>query len=77
MRKFTVKFNREFEVGIEAENLEVAQALSRQIIANFPPETARVLSIIEEGVDVIVSSPAAQAEMQHTRLAGGIDDLPV
>lgn len=48
MKKFQVKFVREFEVGIEAEDAVTAKALADEIVKQFPPETSRVLSIIAE-----------------------------
>ena len=51
MKKFNAKFLREFEVGVEAESMEVAQRLVARIIAQFQG-TARLLSIVaEDAVD--------------------------
>lgn len=48
MKKFTVKIQREFEVGIEAVDLQTAEALARQVLLQFPPGTAKLLSLVAE-----------------------------
>lgn len=55
MKKFNVKFSREFEVEIEAENTQIAEALTHQVMAQFPPDTCKLLSIIAEGVQIETS----------------------
>lgn len=48
MKKFTVKFQREFEVQVEAETPAIAQQLTKQIMAQFPEGTCKLLSIVAE-----------------------------
>lgn len=49
MKKFKVKFSREFEVDVEAESGTIAEAMARSIITQFPPGTCKLLSVIAEG----------------------------
>jgi|SRR5579871_1508381 len=48
LRKFRVKFLREFEVEIEAESGEMATQISSSILAQFPKDTCKLLSVIAE-----------------------------
>lgn len=48
MKKFKVKFVREFEVQIQAENGAMASQVGSSIIAQFPKDTCKLLSIIAE-----------------------------
>lgn len=48
MRKFHVKFLREFEVEIQAESTAVAEQMAQRLTGQFPPETCKLLSIIAE-----------------------------
>lgn len=52
MSKFTVKFQRDFEVDIEVESTAHAQVWAQTMILQFPKETCKILSIIREGVEV-------------------------
>lgn len=45
MKKFTVKLQRDFEVEVEAEDIVIADALARQVLAQFPEGTCKLLSI--------------------------------
>lgn len=60
MKKFNVRFVREFEVQIEADSTDIAQALAAQVLAQFPPNSTKILSIVAEGVDMEV--PCAECE---------------
>lgn len=53
MKKFSVKFLREFEVDIEAEDTKIAEQLAQQILSQFPAGTVKLLSVIAEGAVVI------------------------
>lgn len=45
-KKFNVTFSREFEVQIDAEDLQSAEKLAQQRIAQFPADApARLLSV--------------------------------
>jgi hypothetical protein len=46
MKKFTVKFTREFEVEIEAIDAKIAEMLAKQVMAQFPEGTCKMLSVI-------------------------------
>jgi hypothetical protein len=48
MKKFNVKFQREFEVQVEADSLEIAGQLARQVLAQFPAGSCKLLSIYAE-----------------------------
>lgn len=57
MKKYQVTFQRAFEVNVEADSLEVAELLAKQIIAQFPADTCKLLSIVAEDAVVQHSSP--------------------
>jgi hypothetical protein len=48
MKKFTVKFLREFEVEIEAENGAHAKNIAERILTQFPAGTCKLLSLVAE-----------------------------
>lgn len=56
MKKFSVKFLREFEVEVEAVSTAAAQAMAERIVAQFPEGTCKLLSVIAEGVEVEVAA---------------------
>lgn len=47
--KYTAKFSRTFEAVIEAENIVEAQKLARDVVNQFSPGVAKLLSILPEG----------------------------
>ena len=57
MKTFDVTFQREFTVQIEADNLEHAQKLAHQVMAQHPPGKAKLTSIEE----VCAADPQALA----------------
>ena len=70
MKKFNVKFSREFEVDVEAETTEIAQALARNIIAQFPKGSCKLLSIIaEDYVEPAAAVKVALADQQADKIA--------
>lgn len=60
MSKFNVKFQRDFEVGIEADDVATADKLARSVLAQFPEGTCKVLSVVAEGADM--EKPCAECE---------------
>jgi hypothetical protein len=75
MQKFNVKFSRDFEVGIEADTLALAELLAGRIIAEFPASTCRLLSIVPEEGAIQVDETTVKRELARPRFPGGIDDL--
>lgn len=49
MKKYLVKFQREFEVEVEAVSSVAAQVIVRGILVQFPAGSTKLLSIVEEG----------------------------
>lgn len=49
MKKFNVKFLREFEVDVEADSIKIAEKLVESIIKQFKPGSCKLLSIYVEG----------------------------
>lgn len=77
MKKFTVKFQREFEVEVEADSLETAEQLARQVLLQFPPQTAKLLSILPEGYIEPVAPPPQLSPPRGRPLGGGSPGTPV
>jgi hypothetical protein len=50
MKKFIAKYQRDFEVDIEAEDMAHAEALSKNIVSGFSVGTCKMLSLTEQGV---------------------------
>lgn len=48
MKKFSVKFLREFEVEIQADNGDSAAQIASSILAQFPKGSCKLLSIVAE-----------------------------
>jgi hypothetical protein len=48
MRKFTAKYQREFEVEIEAKTTAEADVLARGVLAQFPEGTIKLLSCVAD-----------------------------
>lgn len=71
MKNYSVKFAREFEVQVQADTLEVAQVLARRVIAQFPTDSCKLLSIIAEGCEVESVSPPEKPQPPFGRPSGG------
>lgn len=72
MKKFHVKFVREFEVDVEADDAVIANKLANAILAQFPAGTCRLLSIIAEGyVEAECAGCAVDPMNPHGRPRGG------
>ena len=69
MKNFHVKFIREFEVDVQADTTEVAGQLAKQIIAQFPAGTCKLLSVVEDGY-VEPPEAANTADLNERRNAG-------
>jgi hypothetical protein len=52
--KYNLTFQSEFEVTIEADTLEAAERMARKVVAEFPPNTCKLTSVVAHGDD---SSP--------------------
>lgn len=48
MKNYYVKFLREFDAEVQADNVQYAQVLARRVIAQFPEGSCRLVSIIAE-----------------------------
>lgn len=48
MKKFTVKFVREFEVEVQAEDASAAKLLADRVLTQFPKGTTKLLSLVAE-----------------------------
>jgi hypothetical protein len=48
MKKFSVKFIREFEVEVQAEDTATAKLMADAVIAQFPKDSCRLLSVVAE-----------------------------
>lgn len=57
MKKYTIKFQRDFVVEVGAENLTAVERLSRDLVAGFPADTCKLLSIIAEDAVVEHTAP--------------------
>lgn len=55
MKKFTVKFVRDFEVEIQADDTKQAETLAQKVIAQFATGTCKLHSIVGEGVVITIS----------------------
>lgn len=79
MNKFNVKFQRDFEVQIEADTVELAEKLANQVLAQFPKDTCKLLSIIPEGyvepVESTEGGPIDLADVRNSVLAKRVRDL--
>ncbi len=69
MQTYKVKFSRDFEVDIHAETLPLAGQLAKQVIAQFPAGSCKILSIIPEGY-VEPPDAANDATLEERRNAG-------
>lgn len=58
MKKFNVKFLREFEVDVEADDTAHAELAAQTIIQQFAPGACKLLSIVAEGVAIEVVTKA-------------------
>lgn len=76
MKKFQVKFVREFEVGIEAVDTPTAEALARQVLAQFPKDTVKILSIIAEDAVVYTSEDPEPTKPWGRPNGGGSPGTP-
>jgi hypothetical protein len=55
MKKYTATFMREFKIDIDAETIEIADALAKQIITQFPK--VKLMSLFIEGYVEPVDPP--------------------
>jgi hypothetical protein len=70
MKKYFVVFQRDFEVEVEAESTADAAVLARQIVAQFPAGTCKLLSIKAEDY-VEPPEPATPPSKPRGRPNGG------
>ena len=69
MQTYKVKFSRDFEVDIHAGTLPLAEQLAKQVIAQFPADSCKLLSIIPGGY-VEPPDAANDATLEERRNAG-------
>lgn len=76
LRKFNVQFLRRFEVQIDADSLETARRLAREVLKQFPADTV-LLSIISEGYVEPADEPktADINERRNAQLAVKVREL--
>lgn len=78
MSKFSVKFLREFEVDIQAEDTKIAEQLAQRILSQFPPGTVKLLSVIAEGAVVIADGePSPPTKPWGNPNGGGSPGTPI
>lgn len=77
MKKFSVKFLREFEVEIQAESAEIASQLAAKVLAQFPKDSCKLLSIIQEGVKTEEADPGPRRPRGGPPNLGGSPGTPV
>ena len=79
MKKYHVKFLRLFEVDVEADDIKIAEALARQVLAQFPAGTCKLLEVkAEDYVEPIVSNEPKlmdAATIRNEALAKKVDAL--
>lgn len=63
MLTFNVTLQREFDVQVEADSLEAADAMARDILTHFPPGKAKLTSVAK---DEAIRVPAAKPKRQRT-----------
>lgn len=71
MKKYNVTFQREFEVGIEAESTEIAEKLANQVLTQFPKGSCKLLSIIADDAVVFTSEDPEPPTRPWGRPNGG------
>ena len=77
LKTYNMSFLRKVDVQIHAENIEIAEKLARQVLAQFPAETVRLLSVIEEGYKEPADAPktATVDERRNAQLAVRVREL--
>lgn len=71
MKNFNVRFAREFEVQVQADETAIAEVLAKRVIAQFPKDSCKLLSIIAEGCEVESVSPPEKPQPPFGRPNGG------
>lgn len=77
MKKFHVKFLREFEVQIEAVDLATANDLAGAIIGQFPEGSCKLLSVVAEGVVAVPDGDPPRRSWGKPDPSGGSPGTPV
>ena len=79
MKKYHVKFLRLFEVDVEADDIKIAEALARQLLAQFPAGTCKVLEIRAEDyvepIEKVEPTITDAAAKRNEGLAAKVDKL--
>lgn len=57
MKKYKIKIQRDFEAEIDAVDITEAAHVAKRILAGFPPGTAKILYIVQEGVEAVPVQP--------------------
>lgn len=72
MKKFTVKFLREFEVEVQADSGDMASQIAASILAQFPKDSCKLLSIVAENyVEGECAGCAVDPMSPHGKPRGG------
>jgi hypothetical protein len=69
MKKYTARFQRLFEVEIEANDVKHAETITKQVLAQFPEGTCILLSIYAEGYLEPVETAAAPLSPAEQKVA--------
>lgn len=79
MKTYHVTFARKFEVDVQAESIELAKALANRVMAEFPADSCKLLSIYaDDYVEPIVSNEPKlmdAATIRNEALAKKVDAL--
>lgn len=76
MKKFSVKFLREFEVEVQANSGDAASKLAGAILAQFPKDTCKLLSIVAaDYVEGECAGCAVDPMNPHGKPRGGPPDM--
>lgn len=75
MRNFIVKFTRDFEVLVDAESLDMAEKIGKEITGQFPVDTCKLLSVIDVNA-VELEKPAPPTKPFGRPKGGGSPGTP-
>lgn len=79
MNKYRIKFQRDFEVDVEAEGIQLAEGIGKAILAQFPKDTCKLLSIEAHGEVAAVQpeKPTPPFKPRGRPNGGGTPGTPV
>ena len=79
MNKYRIKFQRDFEMDVEAEGIQLAEKIGQAILAQFPKDTCKLLSIEAHGEVAAVQPEKPQPPLKPRGRpnGGGTPGTPV